>query len=253
MPTSSKQSAQPGEDGLRLRPGQEAQADEEAAVVIDEPDDPDLRVLAPGALQEEGPLDVDVPELVGPTALVGRAVLPADRGARRAQLGEEGVHGMVAERVDVPSRELRGEALAVPVGQEAHGDDGALDPGRQTHPGRSSWSLAQGLDAARLVAAPPAEQARPADAESEGRGDALGDRRAHAADAEAQATDILAHARSGRSSPARGEEEEAGSLLVRVPTQPAMGIGRRALVRAVHPATLASSSGGCSTNPGNYT
>ena len=78
------------------------------------------------------------------------------------------------------------------------------------------------------------------------------DRRAHAADAEAQATDILAHARSGRSSPARGEEEEAGTLLVRVPTQPAMGIGRRALVRAVHPATLASSSGGCSTNPGNY-
>ena len=78
------------------------------------------------------------------------------------------------------------------------------------------------------------------------------ERRAHAADAEAQASEILAHARSGRSSAARREEEEAGSLLVRVPTESAMGIGRRALVRAVHPATLASSPGGCLTNPGNY-
>ena len=46
-------------------------------------------------------------------------------------------------------RELRGEALAVPVGQQAHHDDRSLDRVRQSLSGRSAWPLSQGLDATR--------------------------------------------------------------------------------------------------------
>ena len=78
-------------------------------------------------------------------------------------------------------------------------------------------------------------QARPADAEGQGRSDALGERGADAADAEAQAGQVLAHPWSRWSSPARGQEEEAGALLVRVTEESTMGIGGRALLQAVHP------------------
>lgn len=128
---------QPGQDGLAARSRQDAQADEETAVVVDEADDPDLRVVALGALQEEGALDVDVPQLIGSAPLVAWTPRPTHRGPRRALLGEEGIDGVVAERVDVAPRQLRGQALAVPVGQEAHHDDGPLDPGRQARSDRT--------------------------------------------------------------------------------------------------------------------
>jgi len=89
QPAQLEAVAQPGQDGDGLRPGQDAQADEEAAVVVDEPDDPDLRVAPLRPLQPEGALDVDVPELVGPAPLVRRATLPVDARSCRALLREE--------------------------------------------------------------------------------------------------------------------------------------------------------------------
>jgi hypothetical protein len=61
--------------------------------------------------------------------------------------------------------------------QQAHHDDGPPDPGRFARSRRSSGPLAQGLDAARRVAPPPAMEAGPAGTEREGRADALGPRR----------------------------------------------------------------------------
>ena len=102
--------------------------------------------------RKNGPLMSMCQSSFGPAALVGRAVLPAHRGAGGAERGEEGVDGVVAERVDVPPRELGREALAVPVGQQADDDDRLLDPGRQSLPARAAGSIAQGLDATGLVA-----------------------------------------------------------------------------------------------------
>ena len=65
------------------------------------------------------------------------------------ELGEERIDRVVVERVDATARELRGEALAVPVRQQAHHDDGPLEPGRQARPCWSPWPLSQGLDATR--------------------------------------------------------------------------------------------------------
>jgi len=78
---------EPGEDwhGPRLR--QDAQADEEAAVIVNETDDPDLLVLGPAAAQEERALDVDVPELVRTTPLIGRPAFPSGRRASGAESG----------------------------------------------------------------------------------------------------------------------------------------------------------------------
>ena len=102
-PTSSKQSRSQARIGSRSGPRQHPQPDEEAAVVVDEPDDPDLRVHAGGPLQPEGALDVDVPELVGPGALVARTSWSARRGPCGAVLGEDRIDGVVVERIDVPS------------------------------------------------------------------------------------------------------------------------------------------------------
>jgi len=93
----------------------------------DEPDDPDLRVLARRPLQPEGTLDVDVPQLVGSGALVGGATGASLRGPARPQVGEQAVDRVVVERVDAAPVELCGEALAVPVRQQAHNDDGPSD------------------------------------------------------------------------------------------------------------------------------
>ena len=239
--------AQPGEDGLGARPGQDAQADEEAGVVVDEADDPDLRVVAGSTLQEEGPLDVDVPELVGSAALVGRATLAVDSRPRGPVLAEDMIDRVVVERVDVPARELRGEALAVPVRQEAHHDDDPLDPGRQPLSHWSSWSRSEGLDATLRIGPAPAMQAGPARTEGQGRRDTVPVRGAHAADAEAQPGEVLPALWFRWPSAAGGQEEEVGSLLVGVTERSSMRVGACAIT-----ATLRTSPSSCLTNLRNY-
>ncbi len=166
------QSSQPGEDGHRLRPRQDAQADEDARVVVDETHDPDLGVLAPGTLEEERTLDVDVPQLVGPEPFIGRAVLPPDRRSTRAEIGQQPVDRVVAEGEDVPPGELGRQPLAVPVGQQAGDDDRLLasTPAGDPAPGRVGGP--ERLDATLGIPAAPAVEARPADAQGEGGPDA---------------------------------------------------------------------------------
>ena len=186
-------------------------------------------------------------ELVGHAPLVARTACPVDRRSCRALLGEERIDGMVAHGVDAPAVELRGEALAVPVRQQAHHDDGPLQPGRQLLPRRSAWLLPQGLDATRLVAPAPAMQARPAGTEGEGRGDALAERGADTTDPKSQRGQIFADPWSRRPSATGRQEEEARALLVGMTERTSVWVG----AYACHPATLRISLVSCSTNPGN--
>lgn len=45
------------------------------------------------------------------------------RETGRAQAGQQGVEGMVVERIDLAPAELGRQVLRVPVGQQAHDDD----------------------------------------------------------------------------------------------------------------------------------
>jgi hypothetical protein len=88
-------------------------------------------------------------------------------------------------------------------------------------------------------------QAGPTGTEHQRRGDAVLQGGTNAADPEAQAREVLGLAWSWRSPPSRGQEEEPGSFLVRVPERTPVRIG------ACHPDTLRTAIR-CLTNPGNY-
>src|SRR6266542_4282314 len=79
--------AQPGQDRAKDRIAVDAQTKHEARVVVDQADDPGLEASPRGELDEEGALDVDVPELVGPAALVARPPLRRQRRAGHAAPG----------------------------------------------------------------------------------------------------------------------------------------------------------------------
>ena len=155
---------------------------------------------------------------------------------------------MVTERVDGTSPELRGEALAVPIREQSSQDDGLLDPGREPLGLRAATAIPQRFETAGRIPPSPAMQAGPADPEGQGRGDAVLIGRAHAADAEAQAGQILAGPVGGWPAATRGEEEEPGTLLVSMAQWTTMGIG----ACARHVATLGTPSTRCLINPGNY-
>src|SRR6266511_2659751 len=121
--------AQPGKDRAKDRIAVDAQTKHEARVVVDESDDPGLEASPRGELDEEGALDVDVPELVWPAALVARPPLRRQRRARRPVLVEEPLDPAVAHRRDAAAAQFGRDALGVPVRGPAHGDDDELDPG----------------------------------------------------------------------------------------------------------------------------
>ena len=170
-----------------------------------------------------------------------------DPRPRGPVLGEDMIDRVVVERIDAPARELGREALAVPVGQQAHDDDDALEPGRQSLMGWSSWSRPERLDAALRIASAPAMEAGSARAERQGRRDPGFLGAAEAADAEAQRGQVLGASRSRRSTAAGGQEEEAGSLLIGVTERSSVRVG------TCHRATLRTSPLSCLTNPRNYT
>jgi len=194
-------------------------------------------MLVTSTLQPEGTLDVDVPELVGPRSLIGRATIAVDPRSRGAVLGEQRVDRMVTHRVDVAPAELGREALAVPVRQQTHRDDGQLDPGRQPLTSRTTWPMAEGLEATVSVGTTPAIQAGPAGTEREGCTDALLVRGPDTADPEAQSSQVLTGRWSwGSPTPGR-EEQEPGAFLIRVAEWTTMGVG----ACARHVATLLTS------------
>ena len=104
------------------------------------------------------------------------------------------------------------------------------------------------LDATLRIGPAPAVQAGPARTEGQGRCDTVPVRGADAADAEAQRGQVLPALWFRWPSAAGGQEEEAGSLLIRVTERSSLRIGSG----ASHPATLSTRLIPCLTNLRNY-
>ncbi len=165
-------------------------------------------------------------------------MLPSDRRSGRVEVGQHPVDRMVAERPDVPPRELGRQALAVPVGEQPDHDDRLLDPRRQSSGSRTAGAIAERRDATLRMPPAPAMEARPAGAQGEGRLDAGLTCRTYAAHPEAERCDVLASGGCGRPAAARGEEQEAGPFLIGVPLQASVLIRTIVGVGAVYRATL---------------
>lgn len=205
---------EPVEDGCSLRPRQDAQADQEPGVVIDEADDPDLLVLASAATEEDRALDVDVPELVGATSLVRRATFPADRRAGGAVLSQQAVDGVVIERVDLTPGELGGQTLRVPLRQQADDDHRLLDPCGQPLPVRAARSIEEGRETADGIPGSPAVETRPAGPKCQRSSDALLSGDPDAASAKAKTGENGADRTTWRPTATGRQEQEARSFLV---------------------------------------
>jgi NADPH:quinone reductase-like Zn-dependent oxidoreductase len=179
--------------------------------------------------------------------------LAVDRRAGRAEVGQQPVDGVEVERIDLAAGDLGREALAVPVRQQPHDDHGLLDPGWQTRGRRTPRHVEQRGEAALLVPDSPAVQARPADAEGQGGGDALVTCHPHAARPEAKLRETRAElirrwpASSGR------EEQEVRAFLVGVSEEAPVGILPVVGLERIHSGTLRRVPHPCLTNPGNYT
>src|SRR6266508_2817767 len=220
--------AQPGQDRSEDRIAVDAQTEHEARVVIDQADDPGLQASPRGELDEEGPLDVDVPELVGPAALVARSPLRRQRRARCPVLVEEPLDPAVAHRRDAAAAQLGRDALGIPVRGQAHGDDDELDPDGVTEPGdaRAAPLRAQLWQTPGRVGRPPAEQRGAAGlSDRERRTEALLPPDAQRASAPAHHRDrIRTWNRIGRSAAARGQKAKARPFLKSVPQPAPLGV-----------------------------
>ena len=160
---------------------------------------------------------------------------------------------MVVERVDLPAGELGGQALAVPVREEAHDDDRLFDPCRQTTGHRSARPVDERVEASSLVRDPPALQACPTDPQSERCRNALFPGHPDAPDPEPEAGEIRMNKAPRRTTTTRRQEEEARPLLVGVAKEAAMRLGAVLDRELVHRRTLGRAGLPCLTNPGNYT
>ncbi len=91
---------EPAQDGCRLGLGQDSQPDHEAGVVIDQAHDPGLDVALAAEVDEEGALDIDVPELIGLGPLVAGPRPRRHTPARAAPGLEQAVDAGMANLID---------------------------------------------------------------------------------------------------------------------------------------------------------
>ena len=77
--------------------------------------------------EEERALEIDMPEFVGGSPFVARAGRPDGARSVAAVAGEESIDLAVAERPDAAAAELGSDPPAVPVGQQADGQDEPLE------------------------------------------------------------------------------------------------------------------------------
>jgi len=117
------------EDRQRLASRHGADAEQVAGVIVDQAGEV-AAAAAGGAAEVEWPLEVDVPQLVGRRALIARTGLAGEAGAMGAGAGQDAIDLPVAQRPDLAPAELGRQASAVPVGEQADGDDQALDDRR---------------------------------------------------------------------------------------------------------------------------
>src|SRR6266851_2408485 len=216
--------AQPDQDRRELLRGRDAQAEDEARVVVDQADDPGLEVAAALELDEEWTLDVDVPERVRAAALVAGTALAWPGRPAGAEVVEEALDPPLSDLGDAAAAQLGRDALGVPVRVQAHRDHDLLDPSRVRRRGisRAAPLGPERGQATALVRGLPTEEAgAAAAAQLERRHHALLAHDAHELRALAHRREILAwrHLAPGPSA-ARCEEAEPRSFLVRTP-QPA--------------------------------
>ena len=209
---------------------------------VNEPDDPGLDVVATTEIDEEGALDVDVPELVGMAALVTRSRGPGNRASATAPVLEQLINVSWADLVDLAPAHLRSDPLGVPVGVQANGDDDHVNPGRGglAQALRLSRSLHQSLDPPGLVSRQPAVEGAWRDAKL--CRSSLRARLARQADSshtEPDFVELLGARRWMGGAPVLGsQEEEAWPLLVVVPADATVRIGRVELGGIRHGRTL---------------
>src|SRR5713101_2144552 len=188
--------AQPHEDRSALLVGGDAQADDEAGVVIDQADDPGLEeATARVELDEERPLDIDVPERVRAGALIARAALARTGWPMGAQVVQELADPAVANVGDLTAAQLGRDALGVPIRVQTHGDHDLLQPRGMRERGvarPSSLGHERGQTSA-LVRAQPSPERRAADGPGvQHHGEAVLPRDPHCASARTDCRDLSA-------------------------------------------------------------
>ena len=160
---------------------------------------------------------------------------------------------MVVERIDLAPGELGGQALGVPVGEQAHDDDRLLDPRRQSRRLRAARSIGEGLETAGCISDTPAMEARPAGPEGEGRCDALVAGNADAPGPQSEPDQVRTWRWPRRSTATGRQEEEAWALLIGVTEETTMRLGAVTCGELIHAPTLDRAIRPCLTNAGNYT
>src|SRR3989440_855643 len=229
---------EPSQDRRRLGLGQDAQPDHEAGMVVDQAHDPGLDVVLAAEVDEEGALDIDVPELIGSSPLVAGPWSRWDTAAGAAAGLEQAIDVGVANLIDPAPGQFSRDPLRVPVGEQANSDDDSVDPNRDGRPQlqRTPRALDQPVDAVLLVASQPAVQGTSRHSQLSTRAPYTGlPRSPHRAHPSAHLIKAIARRpRSGRPAVLSGQEEEPGALLVVVAPNPAAWIGSGRLVRFWH-------------------
>ena len=195
-----------------------------------------------GIGQEERPLEVDVPELVGARPLVAWPGHPRQARPVGARPSEQSVDLTVAD-LDAPPSELGGDPAAVPVGEHPDDQDRPLELGGEIAPVAAALPVAQASQPVGLEAGSPAEEGRSTapGLGADGRDRlTVGPPAKRAVPAPDDRRRRRAQRRSTGSATLRRDEQEARSLLVMVPSRQPPGIR---LDRHRHPpseGTLAS-------------
>ena len=189
-------------------------------MVVDQTHEPGLEVAVAAQLDEEGTLEVDVPERIRARALVAGTALVRPGGPGRTQVVEQLLDPAVANPRDLPPTQLGRNALGVPVRVQAHRDHHLLEPRGVSEHGRARTAALgdERGEAAAVVRALPAPEARPtALGQRQRRGHSILTGDAHQPGACAKDREIPARlGRSRRPAAAGRQKSEMRALLVRV-------------------------------------
>ncbi len=186
-------------------------------------------------------------------AATSRSAGADDRGdSRGGWVPSLGVTSVVVERVDLAPGEFGGQALRVPVREDADDDHRLRDPARQTSGRRPAWSIEEGPETIGLVAAPPAMEGRPAGPKGASGRDAVLPDDADAPGAKSKPVEIGTLDSSWRPTAAGGQEEETRPFLIHVTEQTTMRLGALPDRGLIHAPTLGRVAAPYLKNPGNY-
>src|SRR5437588_4552816 len=230
----------PEHDGYRLRLGQDAQADDKPRVVVDQARDPGFDV-SPAKVDEERAFQVVVPKLVGPPPLIARTRRARHRTAAATARFEELVNVVGADSVNLAPAHFCGDPLRIPVGVKPDRDDDRVHPGRDcdSQPMWSPGTVHQASDSARLKGGEPAVERAARDFELPACSlDANVQGKPHSSHPKANSVKAGFPRLTGRPTVMRSQEQEAGALLIPVPTNATVRIGWVDLSRVRHAGTV---------------